>query len=58
MLTRDAESARFWRKKGPRVGQKSLSLESGHGTYLCHHLLNVGSRMEAELTRFLAVTGW
>ena len=45
-------------EKGPHVGRKSPSLESGYGTYLCHHLLGVGSRMEAELTRFLAVTGW
>ena len=56
-LTRDAESADFG-GKSPCVGRKSPSLESGHGTYLCHQLLGVGSRMEAELTRFLAVTGW
>ena len=49
---------RFWRKKAPHAGQKSPSLESGYGTYRCHHLLGVGSWMEAELTRFLAVTGW
>ena len=53
----DAESADFG-GKGPHVGWKSPSLESGYGTYLRHHLLGVGSRMEAELTRFLAVTGW
>ena len=49
---------RFWRKKPPVLAGNPTSLESGHGTYLCHHLLGVGSRMEAELSRFLAVTGW
>ena len=31
-------------EKGPRVGRKSPSLESSYRTYLCHHLLGVGSR--------------
>ena len=57
MSTQDAESADFGGKR-PHVGRKSPSLESGYGTYLCHHLLGVGRWMEAELTRFLAVTGW
>ena len=53
MSTQDAEFADFG-EKGPHAGRKSPSLESGYGTYLCHHLLGVGSRMEAELTGFLA----
>ena len=49
---------RFWRKKAPMMAGNPPSLESGCGTYLCHHLLGDGSQMEAELTGFLAVTGW
>ena len=47
MPTQDAESADLGGKR-PHAGRKSPSLESGYGTYLCHHLLGVGSRMEAE----------
>ena len=39
-------------EKGPHAGQQPPSLESSYRTYLCHHLLGVGSRMEAELTGF------
>ena len=49
-LTWDAESADFG-GKGPRVGRKSPSLESGHGT----HVLEAGWKPSSP---GLAVTGW
>ena len=58
MSTQDAESAKFGRKKHPMLASNPHRWNQATGTYLCHHLLGVGSRMEAELTGFLADTGW
>ena len=58
MSTQDAESAKFGGKRPPMLASNPRRWNQANRTYLGHHLLGVGSWMEAELIGFLADTGW